>query len=72
MTKGVTPIDDNSNMKETTKGKTMFEVNAEVVVNGQWMKIDEIDSDGTAWAIDQDGQGHEITEGMVDHYYSKN
>ncbi len=44
----------------------MFEVNAEVVVSGQWMKIDEIDSDGTAWAIDQDGQDHEITEGMVD------
>jgi hypothetical protein len=49
----------------------MFEVNQEVLVNGVWMMIDEMIDDNSAWAIDQDGESHEIDAGMVDHYYQK-
>jgi|DEB0MinimDraft_4_1074332.scaffolds.fasta_scaffold214784_2 riboflavin synthase alpha subunit len=42
-------------MKNTTR-----KIGDEILVDGIWLTIVEIENDGTAWAIDQDGEEFEI------------
>lgn len=45
-------------------------IGLEGIIHGfRWVKIDEINEDGSGWAIDQDGESHEIEISDFDHTY---
>ncbi len=42
------------------------EVNQEVIFNGTWAIVSDIDEDGTVWVVDEDGGEHEATADQLD------
>ena len=46
-----------------------IKVGSKVVVNGRWMVIETLDSEGLYAASDEDGMEHFITEDVIDHVY---
>jgi riboflavin synthase alpha subunit len=46
--------------KERIMKNTTRKIGDEILVDGIWLTIVEIENDGTAWAIDQDGEEFEI------------
>ena len=48
-----------------------LKVGDELVIYGyKWVQVQEIMDDGeTAWAIDKDGESHEVSYDMADHIY---
>jgi hypothetical protein len=54
----------NVGMNDTLK------IGMEGVIHGwRWVQVDEVNEDGSGWAVDQDGESHEITIDMFDHIY---
>lgn len=42
----------------------------EGIIDGwRWVQVEELTEDGTAWAVDQDGESHEVGLGDFDHIY---
>ena len=47
-------------------------IGMEGIIDGwRWVQVEELTEDGTAWAVDQDGESHEICLGDFDHIYQK-
>jgi hypothetical protein len=42
-----------------------YEVGQQLIANGVWCVVDEINEDGTVWAIDRDGLDLEISDSNV-------
>lgn len=47
-------------------------IGMEGIIHGwRWVQVEELTDEGTAWAVDQDGESHEITMADFDHIYQK-
>ena len=47
-----------------------FVVGQDMVVWGRWMQVEEVSEDGQeCFAVDQEGESHEIDMSCVDHFY---
>ena len=45
-------------------------IGMEGIIHGwRWVQVEELTDEGTAWAVDQDGESHEITMADFDHIY---
>ena len=55
---------------ENVKKDEGFVVGMDLVALGRWMQVEDASENGEhAWAVDQNGEGHDITLGDVDHFY---
>ncbi len=55
---------------ETCPSAKKLHIGMEGIIDGwRWVQVEELTEDGTAWAVDQDGESHEICLGDFDHIY---
>ena len=47
-----------------------LKVGTEGIIHGyRWVMVEEVNEDGTGWAVDQEGESFEVTDGDFDHIY---
>ena len=45
-------------------------IGMEGIIDGwRWVQVEELTEDGTAWAVDQDGESYEVALADFDHIY---
>tara|TARA_R110002167_G_scaffold24964_2_gene87154 strand:+ start:11503 stop:11811 length:309 start_codon:yes stop_codon:yes gene_type:complete len=58
-----------SHAEEITE-KEGLEIGMEGIIHGwRWVQVEDVSDDGSGFAVDQEGEGHEVTIGDFNHIY---